>query len=54
LRNSHSGSLLIIVGIVSFVNKSQKVIDDEIRYFTAHALARSEVGAKMYARENPA
>jgi hypothetical protein len=44
----------VVVGIVSSLNRSEKVFDDEIRYLAAQPLAGGEVRAEMHASENPA
>ena len=44
----------VVVGIVSSFDRSEKVIDNQIRYLAAQTLAGSKVGAEMYAGENPA
>jgi hypothetical protein len=49
-----SVELSVFVGIVSFANRCQEVIDDKVGYLTAHALAAGQVGAEMDAGENSA
>jgi hypothetical protein len=43
-----------VVGVISFMNRSEKIVDDKIRYLTAQTSAAGKVGAEMHAGENAA
>ena len=43
-----------VVGVISLLNRSEKIVDDKIRYLTAQTSAAGKVGAEMHAGENAA
>jgi len=43
-----------VVGVISLTNRSEKIVDDKIRYLTAQTSAAGKVGAEMHAGENAA
>jgi len=43
-----------VVGVISLMNRSEKIVDDKIRYLTAQTSAAGKVGAEMHAGENAA
>jgi hypothetical protein len=43
-----------VVGVISLMNRSEKIVDDKIRYLTAQTSATGKVGAEMHAGENAA
>ena len=43
-----------VIGVISLMNRSEKIVDDKIRYLTAQTSAAGKVGAEMHAGENAA
>src|SRR5260370_5479080 len=43
-----------VVSVISLINRSEKIVDDKIRYLTAQTSAAGKVGAEMHAGENTA
>jgi len=43
-----------VVGVISLMNRGEKIVDDKIRYLTAQTSAAGKVGAEMHAGENAA